>query len=53
MRLSERQWNDVRGIVAVQGPRLDRSYLARWAVYLKVVDLLDAALGPGQHPSLA
>jgi hypothetical protein len=45
--VSERQWNDVRGIVAVQGPRLDRAYLGRWAVYLKVADLLDAALALG------
>ena len=42
--ISERQWNDVRGIVAVQGPRLDRQYLRQWAAYLKVADLAAAAL---------
>jgi hypothetical protein len=42
--VSERQWNDVRGIVAVQRQRLDREYLRRWAAYLKVADLVDAAL---------
>lgn len=42
--VSERQWNDVRGIVAVQGMRLDREYLCRWAAHLKVTDLLEAAL---------
>jgi hypothetical protein len=42
--VSERQWNDVRGIVAVQRQRLDREYLRRWAAYLKVADWVDAAL---------
>jgi hypothetical protein len=42
--VSERQWNDVRGIVAIQEERLDREYLKRWAAYLKVTDLADAAL---------
>jgi hypothetical protein len=42
--VSERQWNDVRGIVAVQAERLDRKYLGQWAPYLKIADLLDAAL---------
>jgi len=42
--VSERQWNDVRGIVAVQRQRLDRAYLAQWAAYLKVADLLEHAL---------
>jgi len=40
--VSERQWNDVRGILAVQRERLDRSYLHQWAAHLKVADLLDA-----------
>ena len=44
--VSERQWNDVRGIAAVQRERLDREYLRRWAAYLKVEDLLRAALEP-------
>jgi hypothetical protein len=43
--VSERQWNDVRGIVAIQAERLDRKYLSHWAPYLKIPDLLDAALG--------
>lgn len=51
--VSERQWNDVRGIVAVQGQRLDRQYLRRWAAYLKVTDLVDAALaGDSSEPVL-
>ena len=42
--VSERQWNDVRGVIAVQGDRLDRTYLTQWAAYLKVADLLEQAL---------
>ena len=42
--VSERQWNDVRGIAAVQRERLDRGYLRRWAEYLKVADLMEAVL---------
>lgn len=46
--VSERQWNDVRGIVAVQGQRLDREYLRQWAAYLKVADLVEAAIQSAQ-----
>ena len=42
--VSERQWNDVRGIAAVEQGRLDREYLRRWADDLKVADLLAQAL---------
>jgi hypothetical protein len=41
---SDRQWNDIRGIVTVQGDRLDRGYMGHWACYLKVEDLLARAL---------
>jgi hypothetical protein len=41
---SERQWNDVRGIVAVRQQRLDREYIRYWGAYLKITDLADAAL---------
>lgn len=43
-RISERQWNDVLGVMKVQGDRLDRGYLARWAKELTVDDLLREAL---------
>ena len=39
--VSERQWNDIRGIIAVQGDRLDRDYIRQWAGPLGVADLLD------------
>ena len=38
---SERQWNDLRGVLKVSGAGLDREYLHQWADYLKVHDLLD------------
>ncbi|MGO4882612.1 MAG: hypothetical protein ACLP59_17615 [Bryobacteraceae bacterium] len=42
--VSERQWNDVLGIVGVQRERLDREYLRHWATQLKVSDLLDEVM---------
>ncbi len=41
---SERQWNDLRGVLKVSGAQLDRAYLREWARYLKVDDLLDRLL---------
>jgi hypothetical protein len=38
---SEKQWNDVRGVVEVQGGKLDRVYLREWAQPLGVLDLLE------------
>ena len=43
--VSERQWNDVIGIIKTQAGALDRDYLRLWAVELSVGDLLDRALG--------
>jgi hypothetical protein len=41
---SERQWNDVRGILRVSGARLDLAYLNTWAPRLGVADLLERLL---------
>lgn len=41
---SERQWNDLRGVVRVQGSALDLSYLNTWAPKLGVADLLERLL---------
>ena len=42
--VSDRQWEDVRGIVSIQGERLDRDYLATWAERLALRDLLERLL---------
>ena len=41
--VSERQWNDILGLLRVRKGRLDHDYLDRWAPYLKVQDLLARA----------
>ena len=38
---SEKQWNDVRGVVEVQDEKLDREYLREWAQALGVSELLE------------
>lgn len=43
-RVSERQWDDVLGVLRVQGDAIDEAYLRRWAAELKVADLLEHAL---------
>jgi hypothetical protein len=43
-RVSERQWNDVLGVLKVQQSSLDQKYLRRWAKELDLVDLLSRAL---------
>ena len=42
--VSDRQWNDILGIVQTQGKRLDLDYLDYWAGELEVGDLLGKAL---------
>ncbi len=41
---SERQWNDLRGVLKISGARLDLAYLRQWAPVLKVDDLLERLL---------
>lgn len=43
--VSEKQWNDLRGVRDVQRGALDYGYLRTWAVHLKVDDLLERLLG--------
>jgi hypothetical protein len=45
--VSELQWTDLTGILATN-PRMDRQYLAEWAVRLGVGDLLERAGGEMQ-----
>jgi hypothetical protein len=42
--VSDRQWNDILGVLKVQGTHLDMAFLKRWAANLKVTDLLERAL---------
>ncbi len=42
--VSDRQWRDVLGVVAVQTGRLDHAYLRQWAAELHVEDLLEKVL---------
>lgn len=41
---SERQWNDIVGVLKVQAGSLERDYMKRWASELGLATLLDRAL---------
>ena len=41
--ISDRHWRDIVGVIRVQSDRLDRDYLHKWSVELRVADLLDRA----------
>jgi hypothetical protein len=42
--ISERQWNDVLGVLKVQAAELEYDYLHHWAAELGLTDLLELAL---------
>ncbi len=42
--ISERQWRDILGILKTRAGELDLVYLQKWAVDLKIADLLERAL---------
>jgi hypothetical protein len=42
--ISERQWNDVKGVIKVQDKNLDFNYLKKWAKEICVSDLLEKVL---------
>ena len=46
--VSERQWSDIAGILAV-APELDATYLRAWAARLGVQDLLDKAVAESKR----
>jgi hypothetical protein len=53
-RVSERQWDDVLGVLKVQRKRLDFDYLKDWARRIEVDDLLRQAYeDAGLDPALA
>jgi hypothetical protein len=41
--ISDRQWNDILGVIRTQRDRLDAAYLDHWAAEIGVKDLLDRA----------
>jgi len=43
-KISDRQWDDVLGVIKVQGEELDTGYLVLWAERLGIFDLLQKAL---------
>jgi hypothetical protein len=42
--VSDRQWRDILGVLKTRAGELDLAYLRKWAIELKIVDLLDRAL---------
>ena len=42
--VSDRQWRDILGVLKTQAGVLDLAYLKKWAIELKVADLLERAL---------
>lgn len=48
--VSDRQWNDVLGVLKVQGPTLEGAYLREWARELGVAELLCRALDEAGLP---
>ncbi len=42
--VSDRQWNDILGVLKVQGTNLEMDYLQQWAKVLEVSNLLMRAL---------
>ncbi len=43
--VSDRQWRDILGVMKTRADDLDRVYLRKWALELKVIDLLERAFG--------
>lgn len=42
--VSDRQWRDILGVIKTRAGELDLAYLRKWAIELKVSDLLERAL---------
>ena len=42
-KISERQWNDVVGVIKVQDERLNKDYLKKWSQHLGIIELLEQA----------
>lgn len=44
-RVSDRQWNDLVGVIEVQGQDFDRAYVREWGAKLGVSELVEEAFG--------
>lgn len=44
---SEKQWEDMRGVVKISGPKLDLPYLRNWAAKMKLAEPLERLLALG------
>ena len=42
--VSDSQWRDILGVLKTRAGELDLDYMQKWAIELKVTDLLDRAL---------
>lgn len=40
-RVSERQWRDIQGVLAINGSAIDRSYIFQWCEQLEISDLAE------------
>jgi hypothetical protein len=49
---SERQWNDMRGVLKVSGAGMDREYMRKWSKFLQVEDLLERLLAEFPNASV-
>lgn len=43
-KISDRQWEDVLGVIKIQSKNIDLKYLNSWAKKLKIIALLDQAM---------
>ncbi|MBI5706678.1 MAG: hypothetical protein HZC36_06775 [Armatimonadetes bacterium] len=48
-RVSDRQWNDLVGVIEVQGPDFDRAYVRDWGARLGVSDLVEEAFAEAKE----
>lgn len=42
-RIPDDQWNDILGVLKVQGSQLDQAYMKQWARHLNITNLLERA----------
>jgi hypothetical protein len=48
-QVADRQWNDIIGVLKVQGNHLDRTYLKKWAEELRLSNLLKKAIAESKR----